>query len=169
RWEEAATLFGATEAFCERTGLSFSGEVFQHQRRLGLPEPWQAGAALYPEILERGSNLPPPIPDPTGAGALWTAGRGMPIADAVAMALAVDPAKRPVKPPAAPWPPPDGLTKREREVLALLCQRLTNAEMGERLFLSPRTIEDHVTHILQKLQAPNRREAAAIAIRAGIV
>jgi non-specific serine/threonine protein kinase len=65
---------------------------------------------------------------------------------------------------------PDGLlasnlSRREREVLALLCQRLTDAEIADRLFLSARTVEHHVSNILGKLGAANRRDAAAIAAR----
>src|SRR3712207_8111688 len=48
---------------------------------------------------------------------------------------------------------------RSREILRLLTQRLTNAEMADRLFLSPRTVEGHVARLLGKLAAPNRREA----------
>ena len=61
------------------------------------------------------------------------------------------------------------LTPREQEVLAMLCQRLTNAEMADRLSLSRRTIEDHVTRVLGKLNVANRREAAALAVRHGLV
>jgi non-specific serine/threonine protein kinase len=58
-----------------------------------------------------------------------------------------------------------GLTFREQEVLALLCQRLTDAEIAARLFISPRTASRHVGSILGKLGAANRREAAALAAR----
>jgi DNA-binding NarL/FixJ family response regulator len=51
----------------------------------------------------------------------------------------------------------------------MLCQRLTNAEMADHLYLSPRTIEDHVARLLGKLNAANRREAAARAARLGLV
>ena len=54
-------------------------------------------------------------------------------------------------------------------MLALLCQRLTDAEIAERIFLSTRTIEHHVSSILAKLGAENRRDAAAIAARMGLV
>ena len=60
------------------------------------------------------------------------------------------------------------LTRREREVLALLCQRQTDPEIAEALFLSPRTASNHVANILAKLGVPNRREAAALAARQGL-
>jgi DNA-binding CsgD family transcriptional regulator len=60
-------------------------------------------------------------------------------------------------------------TIREREVLTLLCQRLTDPEIAAHLFFSLRTPNRHVSNILSKLDAPNRREAAAIAARSGLV
>lgn len=57
------------------------------------------------------------------------------------------------------------LTFREQDVLALLCQRLTDLEIAERLYISPKTVGKHVSNILGKLGAANRREAAAIAAR----
>jgi DNA-binding NarL/FixJ family response regulator len=61
------------------------------------------------------------------------------------------------------------LTFREQEVLALLCQRLTDPEIAARLFISPKTAGHHVSNILGKLGVANRREAAAIAVRRGLV
>jgi DNA-binding CsgD family transcriptional regulator len=61
------------------------------------------------------------------------------------------------------------LTRREREILALLTQRLTDLEIAEALFISPKTAGHHVSNILSKLGASNRREAAAIAARSALV
>ena len=61
------------------------------------------------------------------------------------------------------------LTRREREVLLLLGQRLTDREIGERLFIGSRTVECHVGRLLAKLDVRNRREAATIAARLGLV
>ena len=53
-----------------------------------------------------------------------------------------------------------GLTSRQLEVLALLDEGLTNAELAERLFISPKTADHHVSAILAKLRVASRREAA---------
>ena len=60
------------------------------------------------------------------------------------------------------------LTRREREVLVLLAEGLTNRVIAERLVVSEHTVHRHVTNILRKLDAPSRTAAAAIAIRAGL-
>ncbi|WP_170154368.1 helix-turn-helix transcriptional regulator [Protaetiibacter intestinalis] len=53
-----------------------------------------------------------------------------------------------------------GLTAREREVLALVAEGLSNRQIGERLYLSPKTVSVHVTAILRKLGASTRTDAA---------
>jgi ATP/maltotriose-dependent transcriptional regulator MalT len=59
------------------------------------------------------------------------------------------------------------LTRREEEVLEVLALGLSNAEIGERLFISPKTAEHHVGRILSKLGLRSRAEAAAYAARRG--
>ena len=59
-----------------------------------------------------------------------------------------------------------GLTDRELEVLALVGGGLTNRQIGEQLFISPKTAGLHVSHILSKLNVYNRTQAAEVAHRA---
>jgi DNA-binding CsgD family transcriptional regulator/energy-coupling factor transporter ATP-binding protein EcfA2 len=61
-----------------------------------------------------------------------------------------------------------GLTARQLEVLELLEEGLTNAQLAERLFISPKTADHHVSAILGKLGVSNRRDALAAARRLGV-
>ncbi|MFC3999622.1 response regulator [Nocardiopsis sediminis] len=61
------------------------------------------------------------------------------------------------------------LTEREREVLALVGEGLSNAEIAERLFVSPATARTHVSRAMVKLQARDRAQLVVIAYRAGLV
>lgn len=59
--------------------------------------------------------------------------------------------------------PLDELTPREREILEGLAAGLSNKEIGEKLFLSEKTVKHYMTNVLQKLQVRNRVEAALLA------
>ncbi|MGH2744957.1 MAG: response regulator transcription factor, partial [Thermoleophilaceae bacterium] len=61
------------------------------------------------------------------------------------------------------------ITPREREVLRLLAEGLTNRQIAERLVLSEHTVHRHVTNILRKLGLPSRTAAAAHAVGAGLL
>lgn len=74
----------------------------------------------------------------------------------------------PVGPRAATRANPAGLTGRQLEVLALMAEGLSNAELANRLFISPKTVDHHISAILTKLQANSRTEAAHIARNSGI-
>jgi DNA-binding NarL/FixJ family response regulator len=64
---------------------------------------------------------------------------------------------------------PDFLSKREVDVLRLLAEGLSNALIGDRLFISPYTVANHVQKILEKTGAANRTEAAMYAVRHGLL
>ena len=72
----------------------------------------------------------------------------------------------------APRAPPatlDVLTSREREVLTLVARGWSNAEIAERLYLSPATAKTHVGRLLTKLQARDRTQLVVIAYETGLV
>jgi LuxR family maltose regulon positive regulatory protein len=64
---------------------------------------------------------------------------------------------------------PEHLSPREQEVLALLVGRLTNKEIGERLFISTATVKRHAHSIYEKLSVKGRREAVTKAVGLGLV
>jgi predicted ATPase/DNA-binding CsgD family transcriptional regulator len=61
--------------------------------------------------------------------------------------------------------PESSLSEREQQVLRLVAEGLTSKQIGDRLFLSPRTIDHHLTSIFNKLGVDNRAQAVAIATR----
>jgi DNA-binding NarL/FixJ family response regulator len=63
----------------------------------------------------------------------------------------------------------DVLTAREREVLTLVGRGLSNAEIGEQLFMSPATAKTHVSHVMTKLDARDRAQLVVVAYESGLV
>jgi DNA-binding CsgD family transcriptional regulator/tetratricopeptide (TPR) repeat protein len=66
-------------------------------------------------------------------------------------------------------PADEVLTAREREVLRLVAEGLSNGQIAQRLFISPKTASVHVSRIIAKLEVTNRVEAAAVAHRLGLL
>jgi DNA-binding NarL/FixJ family response regulator len=61
------------------------------------------------------------------------------------------------------------LTERERDVLALVAEGLTNRQIAARIVVAEVTARDHVQRILRKLELPDRNAAAAMALRLGLI
>ncbi|MCA9862696.1 MAG: tetratricopeptide repeat protein [Thermomicrobiales bacterium] len=125
---------------------------------LVVPTPERAAIDLTRTALAKRLSV-------TDFSTAWSEGQSLTLEQAVVNALEVidNPAQ------AAAGPPAHDLTRRELEVLALLAEHLSDREIADRLFLSPRTIERHVSNILLKMESPNRRLAAAQAVRERLV
>ena len=67
-----------------------------------------------------------------------------------------------------PWESPDGLTRRECEVLALVADGRSNRQIGEALYISDRTVARHLTNIFHKIGVTSRTQAARYAIDRGM-
>jgi DNA-binding NarL/FixJ family response regulator len=82
-------------------------------------------------------------------------------------AIAVSPPPAPADPPERQLP--DGLTQREAEVLELIAEGLSNAEIASLLVVSEATVKSHVNHLLAKIGARDRAQAVGYAFRHGVV
>jgi predicted ATPase/DNA-binding CsgD family transcriptional regulator len=114
--------------------------------------------------------------DPAAVRAATSAGKALSIEAAVAEALALastpveqGSTEKPAVPTATPSAALFGLTTREREILRLLVEGHTNPEIAAALFISHKTVRNHVTGILTKLGVESRTAAATFALRNDLV
>jgi NarL family two-component system response regulator LiaR len=96
------------------------------------------------------------------AAAIWNARKGRP-------SLAPEALKVLVNATSQPYLPGHDLTDREREVLALMAEGLSNPDIAERLIIGLSTVKTHVSNILSKLDVSSRMEAGAFALEHGLV
>ena len=157
-------------------------ERLRLDQRLGLPTDSTAQVDAWSRAVEAFTRFPH-LPELTRsrirlAAALRLAGRTGPSRDLADQARAVaeqldarpllaelaalDP--RPVDQSATAL-----FTRREQEVLALISDGLSNREIGERLFITPKTASVHVSNIMTKLGASSRTQAASLARRRGLI
>lgn len=104
-----------------------------------------------------------------GYKAAWESARGWTIEEGIERALTVD--LREIREPAPQQKQerPAGLSVREVEVLRVLATGMTNDQIAEQLFLSPRTVHAHLANIYRKLDVANRSEAVRVAIELRII
>ena len=190
RWRQAEAALGSGDGRAGRTAaraplleaVRLAGqlgagpllrELEELARRALIPLPETVASAVAPDP-EMGALIADPVAAPGRAGHQlpdsafeggpdWgSAGPTSPAEDRPGLARAFVGAAQP--------PPGDtfGLSRREREVLVQLAQGRTNREIGERLFISQKTVGVHVGNILSKLGVSGRVEAAAVAIRLGL-
>jgi non-specific serine/threonine protein kinase len=111
---------------------------------------------------------------PIDFDAAWSQGQQMPpdqaVTEALALAAEIAAASSPAEAASIPSPPryPADLSEREVEVLRLVAAGLTNAEIAEQLFLSPRTIQAHLSRIYRKLGVRTRAEATHFTLEHGL-
>ncbi|AYG81544.1 Transcriptional regulatory protein LiaR [Streptomyces hundungensis] len=91
------------------------------------------------------------------------------IAPGVTRRLIAEFAGRPEAPPARPQRPVEGITEREREVLALIGRGRSNTEIAQDLFISVATAKSHVSRLLTKLDARDRVQLVITAYEMGLV
>jgi DNA-binding CsgD family transcriptional regulator/tetratricopeptide (TPR) repeat protein len=154
RTDARVPLLAAAEIALKLEAKPLLRELRELAGRARIPFPEDAGAFLAEDSRE--PEAPAPSPD-NGTGR-------EPVDRHSDLVLAVAGGTRSTEPRADTF----GLSSREREVLSLVAQGRTNREIGERLFISQKTVGVHVGNILAKLAVSGRVEAAAVAIRLGL-
>jgi predicted ATPase/DNA-binding CsgD family transcriptional regulator len=145
--ERSARLLGAADAARE-------------QFRLGIDLPSERA------VQERAAALGRAAVGEPAFQAVWREGRGLSLAKAIAEVQALEPPAFAIQ--RGDRQPALGLSPREKEVLGLLVAGQSDRQIATGLFISVRTVEGHVSHILAKLGVRTRAEAVKVAIAAGL-
>ena len=176
RRDEAALMLAAGTAWAKDLNYSTDTVVNPYLPGLASLLQRQLAAAPYAETWRRGASMTPHEAIRVAETLLASLASDEPVNGTAAHGTSAI-ANQAIASPSASETVPGrrlpqstfDLTRREREILTLLCQRLTDPEIAERLFISPKTAGKHVSNILAKLGARNRREAAALAVRFALV
>lgn len=146
----AARLLGGTAGYRASNGIEWEGYHASRAKQLGRRLARRFGEARYAELLESGANM--------GLHAL--------VIEALTLASTVAPApgKHAQSDPALP-----ALTARELAVLRLMAGGKTDREIGQELFISPKTANRHVANIFAKLDCHNRTAATTRAHLLGLL
>lgn len=151
----AAHLWGAAEALREAIGTPLPPVDRAFYDRAVASSRTQLGVQAFAVAWAQGRSLSP-------EQALATAGQG-------ALAASTSGEQSSSPPTVSPAPSPDGLTAREVEVLRVVAQGLTNEQVAERLIISPRTVDTHLTSIYGKIGVSSRAAATRYAIEHHLV
>jgi DNA-binding CsgD family transcriptional regulator len=160
-FRRAARLFGAAAALRASVGSVID--------LVDRPE-YDRHTALVRAELDSSSDLV----QPGAFQVAWSEGQAMSLKQAVEYALSVPlPSEAPALPtqPVSPRPAPKqdfgGLTRRERQVTALIAKGKSNRAIAQQLVVSERTVENHVANILSKLNLNSRTQIAVWAVENG--
>jgi len=156
QFEVAVKLFGAAEALLDAIGTDLGPADLEQYR--------QAAAAAKAQL------------DETAYAQAWAVGRALTWEQAIDFAFTLD-MSAPVAPSATlqfsphseAQPDWGGLTRRERQIAALVAQGKSNRDIAAELVLSERTIENHVGNILAKLEFNSRTQIAAWVVEKGLL
>jgi non-specific serine/threonine protein kinase len=136
-YERAAILLGLAQRVCDLSSLALL-ELHRQQHERSV------------SIITQGVGRP-------AFDAAYAQGRGMTIDEGIAFAVADKPAPKPTPVKSAP---DAALTPRQLEIARLIADDLSNRQIADRLFLSERTVETHITNILNKLGLNSRVQLA---------
>jgi predicted ATPase/class 3 adenylate cyclase/DNA-binding CsgD family transcriptional regulator len=137
--------------------VRLAGAAATLRERAGTPLAWR-GRAKLDQVLAPSRHML----GQERADALWRTGRALSLDDAVAAALAI------TEPSAPDSGGATALTRREREVAALITRGLTNRQIAEQLVITEGTAANHVNHILDKLGCSSRAQVAVWAADQGL-